>query len=135
LLQTPAPICAATLGEAWCLVYVVVGFGLDGSAMVSDEGTATESSYLDRLARSERLGSWPLADLAAALGMLDTLARNHRQAAGEARVIDIRLQIYRQRLRRELVRRAAGQEEPPRVVAHALPERRQLDVSPLDVRC
>ncbi len=91
---------------------VVVVLYLDGSAMVKDEGTATEPSYLDRLARSEPLSAWQLAELVAALRVLDTIARNQRQPAGEARVIDIRLQIYRQRLRRELVRRAAEEETP-----------------------
>jgi len=114
LPQTPAPICAATLGEARCLLsVVVVVVDLDGSAMVKDEDTATEPSYLDRLARSEQLSSWQLSELAAALAMLEALANNQRRPAGEARVIDIRLQIYRQRLRRELARRAAGQEETP----------------------
>jgi len=81
--------------------------------MVNDEGTARQRSYLDRLAHSEHLDSWPADELTAALAMLTTIDRNRRQPEGEARVVDIRLRIYQQRLRRELAERALHRQDRP----------------------
>lgn len=81
--------------------------------MIEDEDATMESSYLDRLGYSERLDVWRAEELTAALGVIDTIAGQSRRPAGEAAVLDIRLQIYRHRLRRELDQRAADHEVPP----------------------
>lgn len=66
-----------------------------------------DSRYLDRLARSARFDTWRTEELTEALAMLDQVAADRTQAAGRPRVINIRLQVYRQRLLRELDERAA----------------------------
>jgi hypothetical protein len=75
--------------------------------MVGDEAMQTESPFLDRLARSERLESWPSDELTAALAVIDDLYAERRPPHGEAQVIDIRLMVYRRRLRYELDQRSA----------------------------
>ncbi|MGZ0153572.1 hypothetical protein ACXJJ3_41345 [Kribbella sp. WER1] len=68
----------------------------------------TTSAYLDRLGRSATFDSWLTTELSEALASLDTeLTERSRSPDGGPRVINIRLQIYRQRLQRELDQRAA----------------------------
>lgn len=67
----------------------------------TDHGT----DYLDRLAHSEPLDVWQPEELAAALAMVDDLHAQRPHTAGTARVIDLRLAIYRSRLRYELSQR------------------------------
>jgi hypothetical protein len=69
------------------------------------------SQFLDRLARSEALDSWPPDELAAALAMVEELDVGRRQSDGKAQVIDLRLAIYRRRLRYEMDQRAARDED------------------------
>jgi hypothetical protein len=64
------------------------------------------SEYLDRLARSDPLDLWESGELAEALVEIDDLVAARRQPVGEARVLSIRLAIYRRRLNTELSRRA-----------------------------
>jgi hypothetical protein len=66
-----------------------------------------ESEYLDRLARSARFDTWRTEELTEALAMLDQVAAGRAEATGRPRVINIRLQVYRQRLLRELNERSA----------------------------
>lgn len=80
------------------------------SAAVKNEVVAMDSSYLDRLARSARFDSWGTEELSEALAMLDDASNDGPRAGAGPRVINIRLQIYRQRLLRELKERAARQE-------------------------
>lgn len=68
-----------------------------------------DSNYLDRLARSDRFDSWQTEELLEALVVLDDAADEHPRT-GEPPVLKIRLQIYRQRLLRELNQRAAHRE-------------------------
>ncbi|TCC66498.1 hypothetical protein E0H73_06390 [Kribbella pittospori] len=70
-----------------------------------------EPDYLDRLARSEPLDSWQPEDLRAALAVVDDLDAQRPHTAGTARVIDLRLAIYRSRLRYELSQRVEGEPE------------------------
>lgn len=66
----------------------------------------TTPAYLDRLANSARLESWRTDELREALAALDDEMGERRQPRdGGPRVISIRLQIYRQRLQRELDQR------------------------------
>ena len=63
------------------------------------------TDYLDRLARSEALDLWRPEELTAALAMVNDLHAQRPHTAGTARVIDLRLAIYRSRLRYELSQR------------------------------
>jgi hypothetical protein len=78
---------------------------------VGDDAVGTGSPYLDRLARSERLDSWRPDELTAALAMIDELDAERRQPARDPRVIDIRLMIYRRRLRYELNQRSTADQD------------------------
>ncbi len=73
---------------------------------VRDEVEAMDSKYLDRLARSARFDSWQTMELTEALAMLDDAAADRPQVGSRPQVVSIRLQIYRQRLLRELDERA-----------------------------
>lgn len=67
------------------------------------------AAYLDRLAHSARFDSWRTEELADALASLDVeIGERWESPDGGPRVLNIRLQVYRQRLQRELDRRAAG---------------------------
>ena len=67
---------------------------------------AADGAYLDRLAHSARLDSWLTEELAAALALVDDeIGERPEPPDGEPRVLNIRFQIYRQRLRRELDQR------------------------------
>jgi hypothetical protein len=66
------------------------------------------SQYLERLARSDHLDAWEPGELTEALAVVDELVAVSRQPAGEPRVLNLRLAIYRRRLRHELERRADG---------------------------
>ncbi|TCC21609.1 hypothetical protein [Kribbella sindirgiensis] len=67
-----------------------------------------EIGYLERLAGSERLDTWRTEELTGALATLDDAIGERRQPAdGGPRVLSIRLQIYRQRVQRELRERGA----------------------------
>jgi hypothetical protein len=66
------------------------------------------SVYLDRLAHSARFDSWRTEELAAALASVDEgIDEGLSPSQSGPRVLNIRLQIYRQRLQRELDHRAA----------------------------
>jgi hypothetical protein len=68
------------------------------------------SVYLGRLAHTTRFDSWRTEELAAALASLeDEIGERWERPEGGPRVLNIRLQVYRQRLQRELDRRAAGE--------------------------
>ncbi|MEV0796979.1 hypothetical protein AB0I34_04790 [Kribbella sp. NPDC050281] len=71
------------------------------------------ADYLDRLARSEPLDVWQHEDLAAALTVVDDLHAQRPHTAGTARVIDLRLAIYRSRLRYELSQRFELEQPEP----------------------
>lgn len=64
------------------------------------------SQYLERLARSDHLDAWEPAELTEALAVVEDLVAVGRRPAGEPRVLNLRLAIYRRRLRYELDRRA-----------------------------
>jgi hypothetical protein len=64
------------------------------------------SQYLERLARSDHLDAWEPAELTEALAVVEELVAVGRQPAGEPRVLNLRLAIYRRRLHYELDRRA-----------------------------
>ena len=67
------------------------------------------AAYLDRLAHSARLDSWRTEELASALASVDDEIGERRESQGDGpRVLNIRLQIYRQRLQRELDQRSAA---------------------------
>jgi hypothetical protein len=61
------------------------------------------SEYLERSARSDPLDAWDSGDLIAA--EVDGLVAARSEPLGEARVLSIRLAIYRRRLHTELNRR------------------------------
>jgi hypothetical protein len=63
------------------------------------------SEYLERLARSDPLDVWESGELLVALGEVDALVAAREEPPDEARVISIRLAIYRRRLHAELSRR------------------------------
>ncbi|HEY9337428.1 MAG TPA: hypothetical protein VIQ79_23510 [Kribbella sp.] len=66
------------------------------------------SAYMDRLAHSARFDSWRTDELADALASLDAeVGERCEQPQGGPRTLNIRLQIYRQRLQRELDHRTA----------------------------
>ncbi|MEV0790300.1 hypothetical protein [Kribbella sp. NPDC050459] len=68
------------------------------------------SVYLDRLAHSTRFDAWRTEELTAALASLDAeIDERWSPRQGGPRVLNIRLQIYRQRLQRELDQRAADE--------------------------
>jgi hypothetical protein len=68
----------------------------------------TSAAYLDRLAHSVHFDSWLTEELADALVSLDDEIDERRQPRqGGPRVLNIRLQVYRQRVQRELDQRAA----------------------------
>jgi hypothetical protein len=69
------------------------------------------SQYLERLARSDQLDAWKPGELTEALAAVEKLVTLSRQPAGEPRVLNLRLAIYRRRLRYELDRRADDDEE------------------------
>lgn len=69
------------------------------------------SQYLERLARSDRLDAWKPGELTEALAAVENLVTLSRQPAGEPRVLNLRLAIYRRRLRYELDRRADHDDE------------------------
>jgi hypothetical protein len=70
------------------------------------------SGYLERLAHSARLDSWPTEELLAALASVDDEIGARCQPRGDGpRVLNIRLQIYRQRLQRELGQRTAAEDQ------------------------
>ncbi|WP_327635129.1 hypothetical protein OHB24_34775 [Kribbella sp. NBC_00482] len=63
--------------------------------------------YLDRLARSSHFGSWRTDELNDALSAIeDALVERRPPPGGGPGVLNIRFQIYRQRLQRELDHRA-----------------------------
>ena len=64
------------------------------------------SEYMDRLRHADRLDSWQPDDLEAALSYLDELDAARAEPHWRPHAIDIRLAIYRGRLRRELHRRS-----------------------------
>lgn len=64
------------------------------------------SEYMQRLGRSDPLDLWESGELTAALDEVDDLVAARKQPVGEARVVSIRLAIYRRRLCSELSRRA-----------------------------
>ena len=64
------------------------------------------SQYLERLARSDRLDAWKPGELTEALAAVENLVTLSRQPPGEPRVLNLRLAIYRRRLRYELDQRA-----------------------------
>ncbi len=67
--------------------------------------------YLDRLASSAHLDSWRTDELSDALAVVDD-ALDGRPPPGEGPgVVNIRFQIYRQRLQRELDHRAASSDQ------------------------
>lgn len=70
------------------------------------------AAFLERLAHSAHLDSWRTEELAAALVCVDEEMGEcrHRQGDGPG-TMNIRLQIYRQRLRRELDHRSARGDE------------------------
>lgn len=69
-------------------------------------------AYLDRLAHSVRFDSWRTEELVDALASLDAqISERWQSQEGGPRVLNIRLQVYRQRLERELDRRAAGRDQ------------------------
>jgi hypothetical protein len=69
------------------------------------------SAYLERLEHSARLDSWPTEELVAALASLDDEIGVRCRSRGDGpRVLNIRLQIYRQRLQRELGQRTAAED-------------------------
>jgi hypothetical protein len=71
------------------------------------------SAELRRLAQSSRFDLWRTDELKSALVSVENELRRRRAAAeGRPRAISIRLQIYRQRLQRELDRRSAGEATP-----------------------
>jgi hypothetical protein len=63
------------------------------------------SEYLERLERSDPLDVWDSGELVVALGEVDDLVAARKEPLDEARVISIRLAIYRRRLHAELSRR------------------------------
>jgi len=58
------------------------------------------------------LDLWKSEDLSSALAVVDDLHAQRPQTAGTARVIDLRLAIYRSRLRYELGQRVEEEPEP-----------------------
>ena len=79
---------------------------------LGDETERGGSEYLNRLAGSERLESWPHDELTAALAVIDAVKAESRRPVGEPQVIDIRLMIYRRRVQYELARRASPDNDP-----------------------
>ncbi|MGY4766628.1 hypothetical protein ACXC9Q_06890 [Kribbella sp. CWNU-51] len=69
------------------------------------------SQYLERLARSDPLDAWKPGELTEALATVENLVALSRQPAGEPRVLNLRLAIYRRRLRYELAQRADRDED------------------------
>ncbi|TCC07787.1 hypothetical protein [Kribbella soli] len=67
------------------------------------------AGYLDRLARSAHFDSWRTDELSDALAAIDdALGDRSPPPDGGPGVLNIRFQIYRQRLQRELDHRAAA---------------------------
>ncbi|MEU8226130.1 hypothetical protein [Kribbella sp. NPDC048915] len=67
------------------------------------------STDLRRLAHETRFDAWRTDELRAALASVDDELGLPRQRPDDRpRTLNIRLQIYRQRMQRELTRRAAG---------------------------
>lgn len=65
--------------------------------------------YLDRLARSTHFDSWRTDELSDALTAIDDALVDSRPPPGRGpAVLNLRFQIYRQRLQRELDHRAAS---------------------------
>ncbi|MFF0342748.1 hypothetical protein [Kribbella sp. NPDC004875] len=72
------------------------------------------AEYLDRLARTQRLDNWATEDLVGALATIEEIVNERwQQREGRARVLNIRLQIYRFRVQRELDLRGKHRRQAP----------------------
>ncbi|MGW7684033.1 hypothetical protein ACWGID_25050 [Kribbella sp. NPDC054772] len=72
------------------------------------------TQYLDRLARAQRLDNWATEDLVGALATIEEIVdKRWQQREGRARVLNIRLQVYRFRVQRELDQRGKHRRRAP----------------------